>query len=87
MTHAMLGCTGGDKTARIALASWGEGKEMMGEGRQGAGSMLSSGGGGREGHYCGQHHGAGQEGQQHCGGPGAAEMDVNSNVNVVDHWL
>ena len=77
VTHAalgggMLGRTGGDKTASVALTSWGGGKEMMGGGQQGAGSLFSSGGGGREGHYCGQHHGAGQEGQQHCGGPGAA---------------
>ena len=76
----MLGCTGGDKTASIALTSWGGGKEMMGGGQQGAGSLLSSIGGGRGGHYCGQHHGAGQEGQQHCGGPGAAEIAAMMNV-------
>jgi len=76
----MFGCTGGDKTASIALTSWGGGKETMGGGQQGAGSLLSSIGGGREGHYCGQHHGAGQEGQQHCGGPGAAEIAAMMNV-------
>ena len=72
----MLGCTSGDKTASVAPTAWGEGKKTIGGGQQEAGSLLSSVGGGREGRYYGygQHHGAGQERQQHCGGPGAAEI-------------
>ena len=38
----ILGCTSGDKTASVALSSWGVGKKMMGGGQQEAGSLLSS---------------------------------------------
>ena len=59
---------------------WQNSKDCAGFVGEGKRWWVSSGGGGREGHYCVQHHGAGQEGQQHCGGPGAAEIAAMMNV-------